>query len=61
LDAKRKNPPTADERTLKTPSRTEEPNQFTEEDQEKRDKLLRKLLKTPPQPRPKREREKTKR
>jgi hypothetical protein len=32
------------------------PSEFTEEEQEKRDKLLRKLLKTPPQPRPKRER-----
>jgi hypothetical protein len=34
----------------------EEPTEFTEEDQEQRDKLLRKLLTTPPQPRPKRER-----
>jgi hypothetical protein len=31
-----------------------DPTQFTEEDQEQRDKLLRKLLTTPPQPRPKR-------
>lgn len=36
--------------------KNEAPTEFTEEDQEQRDKLLRKLLTTPPQPRPKRER-----
>jgi hypothetical protein len=30
--------------------------EFTEQEQEQRDKLLRRLLKTPPQPRPTRER-----
>jgi hypothetical protein len=35
-----------------------EPTEFTEEEQKKRDKLLHKLLKTPPQPRPKRKRNK---
>jgi hypothetical protein len=58
LGAKQKNPAISDERLLRTPSCIEEPNQFTEEEQEKRDRLLHKLLKTPPQPRPKRERTK---
>lgn len=37
--------------------RNQKENQtFTEEEQEQRDKLLRRLLKTPPKPRPKRDR-----
>lgn len=34
-----------------------EPDKFTKEEAAKRDALLLKMLKTPPQPRPKRERE----
>lgn len=36
---------------------TDEKTEFTPEEQRKRDDLLRRLLKTPPEPRPKRERE----
>ena len=36
-----------------TTSKDEQQTEFTEEEQKKRDKLLRKILKTPPKPREK--------